>query len=424
MSAPFYEKHDYDRLVPIPESGNPEPYRSDFRRDYARVLHSPAFRRLQRKTQLFPGDESDFFRNRLTHSLEVAQIAKSIAIRLNYQIQQEKGPGAGGIDVDLVELAGLAHDLGHPPFGHTGEHALHECMHEVGGFEGNAQTLRILTKLEKRQTLGSSARGPDFTEFASGNDQRAGLNLCYRSLAAILKYDNCIPLIGEKSLVKGYYKSEQGLVAKIKKAVLGEKYRDRSADSLRVIEMQIMDLADDIAYSTYDFEDALKAGFGSPLDLLQQLNNNNELRSAVGRKLFKSELGREYPSANPSEEDSHRFEEIQHRMLLSIVDMLNSFFLQIDNTFSSAERRDFGSRNVDFRTRIIASIAVTMQKLSDQISRNGYVRALLTSDMIGKKLRAISIVVDDEYPPYQRCIFQTILVSRSTFLSILPLNYT
>jgi dGTPase len=116
MSASFYEKHDYDRLVPIPESGNPEPYRSDFRRDYARVLHSPAFRRLQRKTQLFPGDESDFFRNRLTHSLEVAQIAKSIAIRLNYQILQEKGPGAGRIDVDLVELAGLAHDLGHPPF--------------------------------------------------------------------------------------------------------------------------------------------------------------------------------------------------------------------------------------------------------------------------------------------------------------------
>jgi dGTPase len=201
MPVSFYRDGDYERLVPVPQSSESEPYRSHFRRDYARILHSPAFRRLQRKTQLFPGDESDFFRNRLTHSLEVAQIAKSIALRLNHQISQEKGPKAGQIDADLVELAGLAHDLGYPPFGHTGEHALHECMHEVGGFEGNAQTLRILSKLEKRQTMGSGT-APDFVEFASGIDQRAGLNLCYRSLAAILKYDNCIPVVGGTHLQK------------------------------------------------------------------------------------------------------------------------------------------------------------------------------------------------------------------------------
>jgi dGTPase len=115
----FYQSGDYDRLVAIPDSGSPEPYRDSFRRDFARIVHSPAFRRLQRKTQLFPGDESDFFRNRLTHSLEVAQIAKSIAIRLNYLTREKHKYETGGINTDLVELISLAHDLGHAPFGHA-----------------------------------------------------------------------------------------------------------------------------------------------------------------------------------------------------------------------------------------------------------------------------------------------------------------
>lgn len=142
------------------QGGNPsgtcsnEPYRSDFRRDYARLVHSPAFRRLDGKTQLFPGVESDFFRNRLTHSLEVAQIAKSIALKLNYESQFIAD--LGGIDTDLVEVAGLAHDLGHPPFGHNGELTLDQCMLAYGGFEGNAQTLRILSRLEKKFTTDPS----------------------------------------------------------------------------------------------------------------------------------------------------------------------------------------------------------------------------------------------------------------------------
>jgi dGTPase len=116
----FYQSGDYGRMVAIPDPGSPEAYRSDFRRDFARIVHAPAFRRLQRKTQLFPGDESDFFRNRLTHSLEVAQIAKSIAVRLNHLVREKYGEQAGAIDTDLVELVSFAHDLGHPPFGHTG----------------------------------------------------------------------------------------------------------------------------------------------------------------------------------------------------------------------------------------------------------------------------------------------------------------
>src|SRR5208283_2954453 len=153
---PLYSAGDRKRLTSS-ESLNDseelaEPYRSPWRRDYGRLIHCPSFRRLQGKTQVFPGYESDFYRNRLTHSLEVAQIAKAIAIRLNatsihFRLKNRK------IEPDIVEFAGLAHDLGHPPFGHNGEEALDECMHDYGGFEGNAQSLRIVSRLEKKTTL-------------------------------------------------------------------------------------------------------------------------------------------------------------------------------------------------------------------------------------------------------------------------------
>lgn len=129
-----------------------EPYRTNFRKDYSRLVHCPSFRRLAGKTQLYPGQESDFFRNRLSHSMEVAQIAKSISTRLN-NTQLFSDGSKLDLDTDLVEFAALAHDIGHPPFGHQGEEALDQCMLDFGGFEGNAQTLRILTKLEKKLLL-------------------------------------------------------------------------------------------------------------------------------------------------------------------------------------------------------------------------------------------------------------------------------
>jgi dGTPase len=398
MKPRLYNDGDYNRIALIPKSGSPEPYRSDFRRDYARVLHCPAFRRLQRKTQLFPGEESDFFRNRLTHSLEVAQISKSIALRLNYLIERSVFRHIGSIDLDLVEIAGLAHDLGHPPFGHTGEHALHQRMQTCGGFEGNAQTLRIVSKLEKRQTVNAEGEEPTFTEFASDRDQRAGLNLCFRSLASILKYDNCIPLMGSDSLQKGYYKSEEDLVQRIKRAVLGENYRIRENERFRVIEMQIMDLADDIAYSTYDFEDELEAGFASPLDLLQQLNNNEELRDSVAKKLFKTYVGREYSKENPSDDDAIKYDQIKYTMDESVLDLLEDYFIQGSKEITSADRKLFGSKDRSIRAFAIATISVKMQKLSDQIAKNGYARAQLTSDVIGKRIRSVDIEVDESVP--------------------------
>jgi dGTPase len=390
----FYHPGDYDREVDIPDSGSPEPYRSPFRRDFARIVHAPAFRRLQRKTQLFPGDESDFFKNRLTHSLKVAQIAKSIAIRLNYLVTEKYKHEADGINTDLIELVSFAHDLGHPPFGHTGELALQEKMHKTGGFEGNAQTLRILSRLEKRQTIPRDpSSATDFVEFADGKDLRVGLNLCFRSLAGVLKYDDEIPLIGASSdLSKGYYASEAPLVKRIRQALLGSHKHD---GKLKVIEMQIMDLADDIAYSTYDFEDALKAGFGSPLDIVMQLNSNVVVRDAVARKLFKTETGREYPKDSPSAEDLIKFEKIQKDMSLAVYGLLKQYF---EDSEKSIDLVALQSADADVRLSAVATLAVKLQKLSEQIAQNGYVRALFTSDVVGKRIRTIDIEVDEKLP--------------------------
>ncbi len=191
MTKKLYQKGDHERPTDVARASDDklEPYRTAGRRDYARVVQSAAFRRLQGKTQLFPTHESDFFRNRLTHSIEVAQVARSIAIRINVtapEFAQEK------ISTDIVETAALAHDLGLPLFGHIGEAALDEVILDRGGFEGNAQTLRNLAKLEKRQTFsdGDKAWGPPVIE---EKDRRAGLNLSYRTLASVLKYDQEIP---------------------------------------------------------------------------------------------------------------------------------------------------------------------------------------------------------------------------------------
>ncbi len=290
-----YTPNDKTRIMSLSEA----PYRSPWRRDYARLIHCPSFRRLQGKTQLFPGIESDFFRNRLTHSLEVAQIAKSIALKLNHDlaVSGEKYE----IDLDLVEFAALAHDLGHPPFGHFGEQILDEKMIDSGGFEGNAQTLRILAKLEKRELISRSKLGIA----KNGKDNRIGLNLSMRSLASILKYDQKIPSTSrlraiynkkrkKKSteLIKGYYHTEEEIVKEVRKKVCGGV---NVLGEFKTIECRIMDIADDIAYSTYDLEDSFKAGFIKPIDLIsvsKELARNviKKVHSSTGITLTNDEL--------------------------------------------------------------------------------------------------------------------------------------
>ena len=228
-------------------------YRTEYERDYARVLHSPSFRRLGNKTQLFPGNESDFFRNRLTHSLEVSQIAKAIAKKI--LVEQP----TADVQPEVCAVAGIIHDLGHPPFGHNGERALDDCMKKYGGFEGNAQTIRIITRLEKKD------KNEQLQPYL-GEDYRVGLNLTARVIAAVVKYDETIPETRRKDvdIAKGYYESEKPIIMKVKEALgIGE-----IKSKIKTTDCAVMELGDDIAYSTYDVEDAFKAGFLSPVGMM------------------------------------------------------------------------------------------------------------------------------------------------------------
>lgn len=325
--------------------------RSVFRRDYGRLLHSPSFRRLQGKTQLFPGAESDFFRNRLTHSLEVAQIAKGIAQQLNTR-EVEFQDVSTSIDLDLVEFAGLAHDLGHPPFGHNGEKALDDCMKQYGGFEGNAQTLRILSRIEKKVVNVSIAGVDTACGFsAKGEDARLGLNLSYRSLAAILKYDREIPVsrTDGSPLVKGYYASEKHLVERIKRAVGAQA----TGNAFKTIECQIMDLADDIAYSTYDLEDAMKGGFTHPLELVAKVASDDKLSDDLAKKVS---------------EDIKPTQVSKGEILQEMLNLIPARTKRNDNR------------------------GVPEYLDSVQVASNGYFRSNLTSKLVGSFIRDVSIV--------------------------------
>ena len=448
----FYDKENKKFYENIEEN------RDEFYKDYCRIIHSPSFRRLQCKCQLFPVGESDFFRNRLTHSLEVAQIGRGIAFKLNKKSEfQEKN----AIDPVLVEIAGLAHDLGHPPFGHQGEKALDDCMAKYGGFEGNAQTLRILTKIEKKV---KDENSDEFGITTIGEDLRYGLNLTYRALASILKYDKMIKnrfkiqytkdiffdeykkiikrglsskknngeidnkyiekkkcklseiinfdefkefliknlIINKegyptdidtffdnieilkldkklneyeddikKSLIswfnlvkfqKGYYKTEKDIVNNIKKNVV----KDENYDNFKTIECQIMDIADDIAYSTYDLEDALKGKFISIFDCLIP---ESEITKYVTKKLNKcSELNKD----NYIDED------------------VRKIFLRIFDATLNVSRFE-KIYTIDKGDKDLGKSVIYFIRLGGKFNTNGYVRINLTSSLIGRFINGVEI---------------------------------
>jgi len=208
----------------------PSRTRSPFRRDCDRVIHSTAFRRLKHKTQVFVFHEGDHYRTRLTHTLEVAQIARALARQL-------------GLDEDLTETLALAHDLGHPPFGHAGERALDACLRDHGGFDHNAQTLRVVTSLEHRY--------PDFD----------GLNLTWESLEGIVKHNG--PLTLQDGTPAGRYRGH-GIPLGISD-YMGTY--DLELWSFASLEAQVAAIADDIAYDAHDIDDGLRAGLFEVDDL-------------------------------------------------------------------------------------------------------------------------------------------------------------
>jgi dGTPase len=359
----LYSAKDAERPIQS-ASDDEEPFRSPWRRDYARLIHCPAFRRLQGKTQVFPGHESDFYRNRLTHSLEVAQIAKSIAIRLNATAPQFRTADQK-IEPEIVEFAGLAHDLGHPPFGHNGEEALDECMSEHGGFEGNAQSLRIVSRLEKKST--TRLADGEIKAFKDGEDLRRGLNLTYRSLAALLKYDRPIPERSAdrpepKNVMKGYYQEDELLVATIKHKVVGADF----SGPFKTIECSIMDIADDIAYSTYDLEDNFKAGFLSPLDLFTLEEDVYEAVSGtINQRLAKQYADLGELKINP---------DFVKQALYFILEDLIFEASDEDKTLIRARRVEPEAKKM--------LIAADVQVASRRLAANGYYRVQFTSVVI------------------------------------------
>ncbi|MCB1185047.1 dNTP triphosphohydrolase [bacterium] len=238
MSNGFYNDFDREELDPR----DPD-YRSVFQRGRDRLIHNAAFRRLQAKTQVFLSGEYDFYRTRLTHSIEVAQIAGSIARWLNSS-SDKLGPDFH-IDLALVESAALAHDIGHPPFGHAGESRLHGLMKEWGGFEGNAQTLRLITEII----------------FTSGRSRR-GMNPTRAFMDGVLKYKT---LFSEwPDPVKHFLYDDQKRYLDFVfdgRAFPAELAPGRARNAFRSLECEIMDWADDTAYGLNDLVDSANAGF-------------------------------------------------------------------------------------------------------------------------------------------------------------------
>ncbi|MFC2134011.1 dGTP triphosphohydrolase [Bacteroidota bacterium] len=264
MKNNFYCEFDFERLEPSKRTVD---YRNPFQIDRDRIIHSSEFRRLQGKTQVFLPGEYDFYRTRLTHTIEAAQIGRSIG---NYLAKKENSPFGEEfyIDPDLVECVCLAHDLGHPPFGHAGERTLNRLMEKYGGFEGNAQTLRMLTEIIYREEKG-----------------RRGMKPTRAFLDGILKY---------KATFSQKKNPENQFIYDYQNKYLAFIFPDKdhkdeletveTLNSFRSIECQIMDWADDTAYALNDMVDSIAGGFITIAKLINWGADNDSSFSPAQKK--------------------------------------------------------------------------------------------------------------------------------------------
>ena len=320
---PGYEPADRERWVPE-DPAIKRADRDDFARDRARVLHSAGLRRLALTTQVVQPGSDDFVRNRLTHSLEVAQIGREFGQAL-------------GCAADVVDTACLAHDLGHPPFGHHGESVLNELAAGAGGFEGNAQTLRVLTRLEAKRTH------PD--------GRSAGLNLTRATLDAVVKYP-WLRHEGPESPKFGYYPDDAPVYRWIRGGEAGGHPGQR-----RCLEAQVMDWSDDVAYSVHDVED----GVTSRRIDLRALRSPVESASIVGvaqrwyapdleEGVLAEALGRLLSSSwIPQDHDGSR------GSLAALKDMTSRLIGHFVHTVESATRQRYGPGPL---TRYAATLVV------------------------------------------------------------------
>lgn len=298
--------------------------RHDFARDRARLVHSAALRRLSSTTQVVQPDSDDFVRNRLTHSLEVAQIGREF--------------GAGlGCDADVVDTACLAHDLGHPPFGHHGEAVLNELSAQIGGFEGNAQTLRVLTRLEAKR------------EHADGRS--AGLNLTRASLDAATKYPWRLGGAPTPTRKFGVYDDDLDVFAWLRAGT------PAAGSTRRCIEAQVMDWSDDVAYCVHDVEDAIASGRVDPRALRVPADQRDVI--SVAREWYAEDLEENYLHAAldrlletgwfPERHDSSR------TGLAALKDMASRLIGRLLRTVEEATRERYGDGRL---TRYAADVVI------------------------------------------------------------------
>lgn len=308
--------------------------RDPFVRDYARIIYSSSFLRLQGKMQLLGIQHTEFFRNRLTHSLTVAQVAREIATRLGLK------------HTVVAEACSLAHDLGNPPFGHYGERILNELAKGIGGFEGNAQTFRILNSLEKKH-------------YAYG-----GLNLTVRTLLGVVKY---------------FRKSEEGVNKKFIydadfDLVSGLLEQNKLGKQPNTIDKQVMDLADEIAYAAHDLEDCLKLGYFTIDELLHEFKYSEEYGAAYNTLKGIVEKCQKFASKgerfSTSEEFSFLF---RRRLTSSIVDILvkDIYFSGTNQGLSLQEHRLLatGLKKLTFKAVLRKSAVQLYEKMGEKVIR-------------------------------------------------------